>query len=78
MKLDHIIELLKDESTKSNLQNKHACIAIQNGKLMSPTFHNYMRTYVYNYRCDSMHAEMATINYIINSLTDSCKKSCIL
>ena len=67
MKLFRYIKKLKEESTKSDLQRKHACMAFRNGKPISPPFHNYIRTYIYDFKCGSTNAEMATINYIINT-----------
>ena len=81
MQLYKILEKLKSESQKSDLQSKHACVAFKNGKVITPFFHNYMRTYIYDFKCGSAHAEMSTINYIINTLWCErlCKKQkCIL
>jgi hypothetical protein len=78
------VNKLREESLKSEICHKHACIAMVGNKPISPAFHNYMRSYFYNFNCVSMHAEMAVINYLINyargSLYPHCKKkqSCIL
>lgn len=68
MKIDQIIKSLKDEATKSNICHKHACLAMRGNKIISPPFHNYMRASIYNFKCGSAHAEMATINYLLGIL----------
>jgi hypothetical protein len=81
MTFDKIIDKLCVEAHKSELSHKHACVAICKGKLISPTFHNYMRSYIYDYKCGSAHAEMLTINYLLNSLCRdgwNKKQTCVL
>ena len=68
MKFKEIMYKLRLEAHKSELNKKHACVAIQKGKIISPTFHNYNRAYILDYKCGSVHAEMAVMNYLINSL----------
>lgn len=68
MKFDNIVNMLVDEASKSDMKHRHACVAIKHGNIITPSFHNYMRSYMFNYKCGSAHAEMATMNYIINSL----------
>jgi hypothetical protein len=63
----HVDKLL-DEASKSNLSHKHACVAIRKGRQVSPYFHNYMRGYMFKQNCGSAHAEMATVNYLLNSM----------
>ena len=84
MKNENLIERkiceLREVSKKSDVKNsKHACIAIKQGIQISPIFYNYMRVSIFNYKCGSLHAEMSTINYLINSLFPSDKiKRCVL
>ena len=81
MTFDQIIDKLRAEAHKSDIAHKHACVAIRKGKLISPTFHNYIRMYIYDYKCGSAHAEMVTMNYLLNSQYRErwCEKqSCIL
>lgn len=81
MKINNIVEKLRKEASKSDMCHKHACVAIKQGRMITPTFHNYMRTYMFNFKCGSAHAEMATINYLLNSLWREKwreKQSCIL
>jgi hypothetical protein len=80
-KIFKYMDKLLDESSKSNLLHKHACVAISKGKQISPPFHNYMRAYMFNQKCGSAHAEMATVNYLLNTMWREkwCKKqACIL
>jgi hypothetical protein len=67
MKINNIITKLKAETTKSDLSHKHACVAIKKGRMITPMFHNYMRKYMFNYKCGTAHAEMVTINYLLCS-----------
>lgn len=78
--INNIINKLQDEASKSAMKHHHACVAVKRGNLITPTFHNYMRSYMFEYKCGSAHAEMATINYIINSIWKIdlyVKKRCI-
>jgi hypothetical protein len=80
-KIFKYINKLQVEALKSNLAHKHACIAISKGKQVSPPFHNYMRCYMFNQKCGSAHAEMATVNFLLNSLWRGYwfeKQPCIL
>jgi len=67
MTFDQIIDKLRAEAHKSDIAHKHACVAIRKGNLISPMFQNYRRMYIYDYKCGSAHAEMATMNYLLNS-----------
>ena len=68
IKITDIVNKLREEAKKSIMCHKHACIAYRNGRIISPPFHNYMRSYIFNFRCGSAHAEIATINYLLSSL----------
>lgn len=81
MKLNNIINNLKNEAQKSTVSHKHACVAIIGNKTISPYFHNYMRYQVFGIICGSCHAEMATINYLLNTICRGSyrkKQSCVL
>lgn len=67
-KIFSLVHKLLEEAKKSDLMHKHACIAVIKGKQISPTFHNYMRSNMFYQNCGSAHAEMATVNYLLNSL----------
>lgn len=79
-KFANILHILRGEATKSSMNNKHACVAIRHGKMITPVFHNYMRSYMCNFKCGSAHAEFAVINYLLNSgdLKNKLYKTCIL
>jgi hypothetical protein len=68
MKITQIIERLTSEALKSEICHKHACLAMRGNKVISPPFHNYMRARIYNFKCGSAHAEMATLNYLLGEL----------
>lgn len=81
MTFDKIVDKLRVEAHKSDISHKHACIAMRKGKAISPTFHNYRRAYICEYKCGSAHAEMATMNYLLNSMCRERwleKQPCIL
>ncbi len=65
-KFHRIVAALREEASKSSMNNKHASVAICKGKIISPKFHNYMRSYMHNFKCGSVHAEVAVINYLLN------------
>ena len=69
MTFPKIIAQLKDETYLCQMTHKHASIAIKNGsRCVSPPFHNYMRPYLFKVMCGSTHAELATINYLLNTM----------
>lgn len=81
MKITQLIERLTSEASKSKICHKHACLAMRGNKVISPTFHNYMRARIYNFKCGSAHAEMATLNYLLGELWSEKwgeKQQCIL
>jgi AAA15 family ATPase/GTPase len=81
MKLNNIVNNLKIEANKSTISHKHACVALVGHKVISPYFHNYMRYQVFGFICGSCHAEMATINYLLNTICKGPrgkKQTCIL
>lgn len=81
MKFSDIIIKLKHEASRSKICHKHACVALIGNKSISPYFHNYMRYQVFGLICGSCHAEMATINYLLNTICRGSyrkKQSCIL
>lgn len=80
MRYLRFLNTLKAEARKSNIKHKHACVALQKNRAISPSFHNYMRNYICGIKCGSAHAEMCVINYLLNSLWSERreKRSCIL
>jgi len=63
---------------KSELNQKHCCVAIKHGKVISKYFHNYKRTKMFGYKCGSAHAEMCVVNYLINTFYEKKIKRYIL
>ena len=78
MKAINFIDTLKKETSNSDIYHKHACVAIMNGRRISPYFHNYKRSYMFNYNVGSAHAEMCVINYLLNQIKCKKYKYCIL
>jgi tRNA(Arg) A34 adenosine deaminase TadA len=70
-----IILKLIQEASKSTMTQKHAAVLLCKGKIISPMFHNNVRTYVNNVRVGSIHAEMAAIHYIVNRMLRSRRRS---
>ena len=78
-RIENIAENLKNVALQSTIKQKHGCVAIKNGKIISPSFHNYKRNMLFGNRCGSAHSEMCVINYLINSLWyDKKLLQCIL
>ena len=63
---------------KSQLNQKHCCIALKNGKVISKFYNNCKRTKIFGYKCGSAHAEMCVINHLINSFYEKKIKRYIL
>ena len=81
MKIDGIITKLRNETVKSNLTNKHACVVLKKGRMITPMFHNYVRSYMCGYKCGTAHAEMVALHHLLFSLWGGrqCeKRQCIL
>lgn len=55
-------------ASRSDINQKHACVALMDGNIISPHFHNYKRTYMFGQYLGSAHSEMAVVNYLLNSL----------
>lgn len=56
-------------SYKGDLSNKHFSVALVKGKIISPVVNNYHRVNVFGTLRGSLHAEMATMNYVLSSKT---------
>ena len=63
-----IINELIQNALQSELKQKHSCIALLNGKPITPIFYNYKRNSLLGRQCCSAHSEMCVINYLLNSL----------
>ena len=66
-KINSIFNKLKSLPYTGDLHTHHFSIAIRQGKMISPVSCNYFRTYVFGKIRGTMHAEMGTLNYILNS-----------
>ena len=76
-KMNFLQEMIKC-AHKSELNQKHCCVAIKHGKVISKYFHNYKRTKMFGYKCGSAHAEMCVVNYLINTFYEKKIKRYIL
>ena len=65
MKIIQFIPQLCNEASKSNLSNKHACVALKKGRMITPMFHNYVRSYMCGYKCGTAHAEMVALHHLL-------------
>ena len=78
--IEQYLNQLAITALRSEINQKHGCIAIRKGKIISPAFHNYKRNYIFGTSCGSAHSEMCVINYMINSLWKNEQRisSCVL
>lgn len=67
-RIQHIFDILGTKKPyNGDVQVEHYSVAIQNGKIISPLLNNYHRTKVLGVIKGTIHAEMAVINFIVNS-----------
>lgn len=52
---------------KSDMNQKHSCIATKNGKIISNCHYNYKRNKIFGIKFGTAHAEMCVVNNLINS-----------
>lgn len=77
--INYCSTILAITASKSNITQKHGCIAIKKGKIISPSFYNYRRNSMFGKSCCSAHSEMCVLNYLINSLwKEEGLSSCVL
>jgi hypothetical protein len=69
---------LGEIALKSNIKHKHGCMAFKNGKVISPSFHNYNRTKLFGKKFSSAHSEMCVVNYLLSTLLKGKHLSYIL
>ena len=80
-KIYNIYNNLLDLPYKGDIAQCHFSVAITKGKIISPVSYNYCRTMVLGEMKGTIHAEMSTINNILNSFPDFVYrnyKQCIL
>lgn len=81
-KINKIFKRLQGSKYTGSLQRRHFSIALRGGKQVSPVSCNYHRTIVFGKIRGSLHAEMNSLGYVLN--TDSSfrehrnHKRCIL
>ena len=68
-----ILNNLKTIAMKSDLQHKHAAVAIKNNKIISPYFCNSIRPNNLN-NYNSQHSELAVLNYLILNISKKNNK----
>lgn len=68
-KINKIFNRLKGSKYTGSLRCRHFAVAIRGGKQVSPVSCNYHRTVVFGKVRGSLHAEMNSLSYVLN--TDS-------
>lgn len=66
-KINMIFSSLVNSEYNGNVHNHHFAVSIRNGKVISPVSCNYSRQYIFGKIRGTCHAEMSSLNYIINS-----------
>lgn len=64
-KIVNIFNQLKNVPYNGTIRCRHFCVAIRNGKVISPVLCNYFRTYVFGKKRGTMHAEMHCLKYLL-------------
>ena len=71
-KINNIFNNLKNSEYKGGMYYKHLSVVIRNNIVISPILCNYNRSYVFGKTRGTLHAEMNSLNYIINNDKSSC------
>jgi hypothetical protein len=66
-KINRIFSRLRSSSYSGDLRNQHFSVAIRNNMVISPVMCNYNRVYVFGKKRGTIHAEMNSLNYILNN-----------
>ena len=69
-KINKIFSGLTSSKYSGDLTAHHFAVVIRNGKVVSPVLCNYSRSFVFGKKRGTMHAEMNSLNYILN--IDNC------
>lgn len=80
-KIYNIYNNLKDLPYKGDINSQHFSVAVYKGKIISPLSYNYLRTFSLGKLKGSVHAEISTINNVLNSQNSYSYKNykqCIL
>ena len=66
-KIYRIFDRLKNTPYNGTVSCKHFSVAIRNGKVITPVLFNYHRKYVFGTKRGTIHAEMNSLNYLMNT-----------
>ena len=66
-KIIDIFNNLRDTKYKGNLRCQHFSVAIRGNRVITPVLQNHFRTYVFGKKRGTMHAEMNSLKYLINT-----------
>lgn len=66
-KIIRIFNRLKNTQYKGTLRCQHFAVAIRGGRVITPVSYNYYRTYVFGKKRGTIHAEMNSLKYLLNT-----------
>lgn len=66
-KITMIFNQLKNTPYKGTLRCRHFAVAIRGGRVITPVSYNYYRTYVFGKKRGTIHAEMDSLKYLLNT-----------
>ena len=66
-KINKIFNRLRDCPYTGDLRTQHFAVAIRNGKQISPVICNYFRAKVFGKVRGTIHSEMGTVSYVLNT-----------
>jgi hypothetical protein len=71
-KIYRIFDRIKTAEYNGTLRCQHFAIVLRRGKPVSPVSCNYLRANVFGKTRGTMHAEMSSLNYVLNKLKSIC------
>lgn len=66
-KINIMFARLQNSPYTGDLQTHHFSVAIRNNIAITPVMCNYNRFYVFGKKRGTMHAEMSSLNYLLNT-----------
>lgn len=66
-KIIDIFNNLKNTKYNGTLRCRHFSVAIRSNRVITPVLQNHFRTYVFGKKRGTMHAEMNSLKYLINT-----------
>lgn len=66
-KIMDIFNNLRNTEYKGTLRCQHFSVAIRGNRIITPVLQNHFRTYVFGKKRGTMHAEMNSLKYLINT-----------